>query len=194
MRRLVHLVRHGSHAHVGKILTGRMPGVGLTDLGRDEAEGAARVLARDGVDSILTSPRERALETATILSERLGAPRRVSSELDEIDFGAWSGQPFVTLDEREDWQAWNASRSAARTPAGASMAEARDRVITLMGALESARTALVSHADVIKAALLHCLGMSFDGWRRIDVAPASVSTVAFEAWGPTVIRMNETGR
>lgn len=37
--------------------------------------------------------------------------------------------------------------------------------------------AVVAHADVIKAALAHYLGMPFDNFQRLAVAPASVSTL-----------------
>ncbi|MCS7057092.1 MAG: histidine phosphatase family protein, partial [Thermoflexales bacterium] len=38
--------------------------------------------------------------------------------------------------------------------------------------------AIVAHADVIKAALAHYLGMPFDNFQRLSIAPASVSTLA----------------
>ncbi len=38
--------------------------------------------------------------------------------------------------------------------------------------------AVVAHADVIKAALAHYLGMPFDNFQRLGVSPASISTIA----------------
>ncbi len=53
---------------------------------------------------------------------------------------------------------------------------------------------LVSHADVIKAALLHCLGMPLDGYRLFDIGPASISTVVIGDWGAKVLSLNEVPR
>jgi len=50
---------------------------------------------------------------------------------------------------------------------------------------------LVSHADVIKAALLYHLGLPLDAHARFDVDPASISTLAVGDWGAKVIRLNE---
>jgi len=41
--------------------------------------------------------------------------------------------------------------------------------------------AVVAHADVIKAALAHYLGMPFDNFQRLGVSPASISTVMIGA-------------
>ena len=50
---------------------------------------------------------------------------------------------------------------------------------------------IVSHADVIKAALAYCLGLSLDGLQRFDIAPASLSTVVIGDWGAKVLSVNE---
>ena len=67
-----------------------------------------------------------------------------------------------------------------------------------VGHLERARVAhpdqavvLVSHADVIKAALLYFLGMPIDGYRLFDISPASISTLVIGDWGAKVLSMNE---
>jgi probable phosphoglycerate mutase len=53
--------------------------------------------------------------------------------------------------------------------------------------------AVVSHADLIKAALAHYLGVHFDLFQRISVNPASVSVVHLTRYGPRVIRINDDG-
>ena len=49
----------------------------------------------------------------------------------------------------------------------------------------------VSHCDVIRAVLAHYLGMPQDLLLRLEVAPASVSTVEIGPWGPRILRINE---
>jgi broad specificity phosphatase PhoE len=50
--------------------------------------------------------------------------------------------------------------------------------------------ALVSHGDVIKAALTHYLGVSLDLSQRIEISPASVSIVRIAPYGPEVLLIN----
>jgi len=200
---LVHLVRHAAHDHLGRTLTGRTFDVSLSQAGRDQARALGRHLAQTDADAVLTSPRLRALQTAEPIAGAIGCPVEVSEDLDEIDFGHWSGQSFEMLDEDPLWQAWNADRANARTPAGETM---RDVAIRLMRLIEDAtarlpgRTAvLVSHGDVIKAGVCHCLGLPFCDLHRFEIAPASVTTIAFGDGGCSVIAVNrpcppETGR
>jgi hypothetical protein len=44
---------------------------------------------------------------------------------------------------------------------------------------------------VIKAGLLYHLGLPIDGYQRIEIEPASISTLAIGDWGSKVIRLNE---
>jgi len=51
----------------------------------------------------------------------------------------------------------------------------------------------VSHADPIKAALAHALGMHLDLFQRLAIAPGSITTIVYGAGGPTVLGMNALG-
>ena len=53
--------------------------------------------------------------------------------------------------------------------------------------------ALVSHGDVIKAAVAYYLGTPLDLFQRIEISPASISVLAIYDWGARVIRLNDTG-
>lgn len=177
----LHLVRHATHGHLGRVLTGRMSGIGLSAAGRAEAHALAGQFGPD-IDAVLTSPRERACETAQILGLRAGVVPRVEPALDEIDFGRWSGQSFAALDADPDWRLWNAERDTARPPGGESMNEVAARLTRLIGTLSTGalgrRIVLVSHADVIKACICKVLGLPFSRLDRFEIAPASVTTLA----------------
>ena len=43
---MLHLLRHGEHNLGGRVLAGRMPGVGLTERGRAEIAAACRAARR----------------------------------------------------------------------------------------------------------------------------------------------------
>ena len=75
------------------------------------------------------------------------------------------------------------------------MLEAQARILRV---IERARKAhperavvLVSHGDVIKAALLYHLGMPIDAYTRFEIDPASISTLRVSDWGSKVLRLNE---
>ena len=191
---VVHLVRHAPHGRVSTHLCGRMPGVSLDEAGRQAATALAERLAEGPVGAVLSSPVERARETAEIIARRLGQEVRIEPELVEIDFGAWTGRSFAELNDDPDWQAWNARRGSARPPSGESMAEAQVRIAGLLNRLGEGREGdhlvLVSHGDVIRAGLAAVLGLPLDHVLRVDIDPVSVSTVVLWPGGGRVASLN----
>jgi len=147
------------------------------------------------VSAVRSSPLERALETAEPIAARLGAPLKVSGALAEIDFGEWTGRSFADLQREPCWHVWNADRETARPPAGEGMKDAQARIVSEIEVLrqtEREKTiVLVSHCDVIKAALIHHLGLTLDAYSRFDIDPASISTLVVGEWGAKVLRLNE---
>ncbi|MCW2526790.1 MAG: fructose-2,6-bisphosphatase [Pseudonocardiales bacterium] len=82
---VVHVLRHGEVFNPDKVLYGRLPGFNLSSLGRDQAVLAADFLAQRDVGYLVSSPLERAIQTATPLAERLGLsinrdPRLIEAE------------------------------------------------------------------------------------------------------------------
>lgn len=189
------LVRHAAHDRVSTILCGRMPGVSLGGHGKAQAHALAEHFSGENVAEIHTSPLERAVETAEPIASRLGKPLERCVEAAEIDFAEWSGKSFEALSDDPRWLTWNSSRSTSRPPGGETMLEAQARIVRAMEKLRGLHAErsviLVSHSDVIKAALLYHLGMPIDSYSRIEISPASISTLVVGDWGSKVIRMNE---
>jgi broad specificity phosphatase PhoE len=63
-RTVVHLVRHGEVHNPDRILYGRLPQFHLSDLGREMADLVATHLADHDITHVISSPLERAQETA----------------------------------------------------------------------------------------------------------------------------------
>jgi probable phosphomutase (TIGR03848 family) len=187
------LVRHAHTEWVGHGLSGRRRGIHLSANGRAQARSLAGRLAGIPIAAIYSSPLERAMETAAAL----GGAVTARAGLDEVDFGEWTGRTFDELRDDAGWQQWNAVRSRGVAPGGERMSDVQARVVgELDNACASHRggiVAVVSHADVLRAALLHYLGMSLDLFWRLDIAPASVSVVSLGDDGPRVLRMNDDG-
>jgi broad specificity phosphatase PhoE len=191
---LFHLVRHASHDRVSDTLCGRAPGVRLGASGLAQARSLSEFFATEKADRLLTSPLERARETAEEIGRGTGLAAENLDELIEIDFGDWTGMRFEALAQDQRWEAWNSARSVNRPPGGESMLEAQVRIVTAMERLRTAGSqkviVLVSHADMIKAALLHHLGLPLDSYSRLEIGPASISTIEVGAWGSRVLRLN----
>jgi probable phosphoglycerate mutase len=172
-----------------------MPGVRLGSHGRAQAERLAERLAREDIAAVQSGPLERTRETAEPVAARLGLGVEVADGLDEIEVGTWTGTPFDELRDDPRWTLWNAARSVTRAPGGETMIEVQARVLAHVEALRARfpdrAVVLVSHADVLKAALAHWLGLSLDSLQRFDIAPASLSTVAVGDWGAKVLSLNE---
>lgn len=69
MRTTVHLLRHGEVHNPEKVLYGRLPGYVLSDLGHEMAKRASVALADRDVAAVISSPLERAQQTATPVAQ-----------------------------------------------------------------------------------------------------------------------------
>jgi broad specificity phosphatase PhoE len=92
-------LRHGqSEANLHGLMCGRNCDSRLTEVGREEARLAARILSRTSVvASICASPQHRAQETAQIVNTAVSVPLVTIDELAEWDVGSWDHRPFITV-------------------------------------------------------------------------------------------------
>ncbi|HET6214195.1 MAG TPA: histidine phosphatase family protein [Micromonosporaceae bacterium] len=82
-RTVVHLVRHGEVYNPERILYGRLPGYRLSELGVQMAKAVAASLADRDVTVVLSSPLERAVQTAEPIAAQFGLPIEVDERLTE---------------------------------------------------------------------------------------------------------------
>jgi broad specificity phosphatase PhoE len=80
---VVHLLRHGEVSNPGGVLYGRLPGFHLSEDGLLMAKAAAGFLAGRDVAVLVSSPMERALETAAPLAAQFGLEVGVDERLIE---------------------------------------------------------------------------------------------------------------
>jgi broad specificity phosphatase PhoE len=192
---IFHLLRHGEHNVQGKICAGRMPGVTLSERGRAEAESAAERLCDRDITAIYASPMERTQQTAGIVGRQLSLPVNIVDDLAELDFGEWTGLTFDEVRKDPRWPEWATHRSLSCIPGGETMRHVQRRVVEAVMEMRAAHPddhiAVVSHGDVIRAALVFALGMPLDFYARIEVATGSLSTMRIDASGIRVITINQ---
>jgi broad specificity phosphatase PhoE len=194
MVQTIHLVRHGHHALLGQVLCGRMAGVQLDDLGCRQMARCADLI-RPRPSAIQASPQPRARQSAAILAWHFGLAVEIVPAVDEIDCGDWTGQPFVALTNDPHWRRWNEERGASCPPNGESMRALQQRVVEHVEQLGRDRSdgavAIVSHAEPIRAALLHYAGVPLDNFLSIEVDPASISTLTIDQGMLRIAQINQ---
>jgi broad specificity phosphatase PhoE len=81
----VHLLRHGEVHNPDRVLYGRLPGFRLSDLGERQAAAAADWLAQRDITYLVSSPLERAQQTAAPLAAATGLDVVIDERLIEAD-------------------------------------------------------------------------------------------------------------
>ncbi|CAM3581706.1 histidine phosphatase family protein [Stackebrandtia soli] len=82
--------------------------VALDDVGRSQAEAAAVVLAQLPITVVVSSDLSRALETATVVANRLGVGVRIDERLRERAYGPWEGLTRAEIEAKypDEFVAW----------------------------------------------------------------------------------------
>ncbi len=166
------LIRHGqsegnaAHRIQGQ---GEFP---LTELGREQARRLARRLsATDGdVAAIYASSQSRAVETAEILAEALGAPVILDDRLREFDVGALTGLTMAEVAVRfPDFHArWTVdSDEWVPLPGGEGNASFRHRVCQAIAEIvarhsDDETVAVVGHGGTLGAYLAEIMGIPLE--------------------------------
>jgi len=191
------LIRHAINDFVktGK-LAGRMAGVRLNEEGKAQAEAVGRRLAEAPLRRVYSSPMERTLETAAaIVKHHPQLTVNEHPEIIEVEYGDWQGKAISALQRRKMWDVVQEYPSRAYFPNGETMRDVQARIVNAIEALARRHPegliALVCHADLIKMALAHYLGMHLDAFQRIVISPASISTLQLGHSRPFIIGMND---
>jgi probable phosphoglycerate mutase len=191
------LVRHGVTAQTGPLLSGRLPGIALSDKGVEQAEQAAARLAPLKIGAVYASPIERTTQTAQCIATRLGLPVVALEGVIEADYGDWTGGKLADLAKTDEWKVVQVAPSRARFPGGESIREMQARTVAALDAVVSAHphetVVVVSHADPIKSAIAHYAGMHLDLFQRVHVSPASITVLEFHTHGVLLVKCNDTG-
>ena len=146
MKTVVHLLRHGEVHNPTGVLYGRMSGYHLSDLGQEMAQRVAATVADRDITLVISSPLERAQETATPVAKALGVdiatdPRVIEAAnvFEGRSFGVGDG----VLKKPTAWRhLWNPLRPSWGEPY-------KQLVIRMMAAVYDAREAAVGHEALI---------------------------------------------
>jgi probable phosphoglycerate mutase len=191
------LARHAVTAQTGPLLSGRAPGIDLSEEGRAQADALGKRLSELPVAAVYASPIERTTQTAQAVADHHGLEVRRLDGVLEADYGEWTGQKIADLAKTDLWKVVQRTPSRASFPGGEALAAMQIRMIATLDAVVADHpgdlVVVVSHADPIKAAIAQYTGVHLDLFQRIVVSPASVTAFEFGAHGVAMVKCNDTG-
>ncbi|MFF3764426.1 histidine phosphatase family protein [Streptomyces sp. NPDC001922] len=142
---VVHLVRHGEVHNPDGVLYGRRPGYHLSELGRQMADRVAEHLADRDIRYVVSSPLERAQETATPVAKAHALDLATDERLIEAG-NVFEGKTFGVGDGALKRPAnWRHLTNPFRPSWGEPYI---DQVVRMMAALGAARDAARGHEAV----------------------------------------------
>jgi len=147
---LLYLVRHGETDWNRQHRIQGLTDIPLNDTGREQARRAGRLLASRDWHAVVSSPLQRALETATIIADELGLPAPTTDDqLVERNYGEAEGLDFDELNRRFPEDApvpGRERRSAVRKRAMAAL-------LRIAAAHPDESVLVVAHGGLIRAVL-----------------------------------------
>jgi len=176
------LIRHGENDFVKKSrLPGHLPGIHLNQRGCEQAQALAESLGKLPIKAIYASSLERAVETAAPLAQALKLEVELRPGLRDAEVGAWTGKEIRKLRRDPLWKLVQEAPSRARFPQGESIQEEQTRIVNEIEAIcerhKKEMVAVIFHADPIKLAVAHYLGLPLDNFQRLSIGPGSVSVL-----------------
>jgi broad specificity phosphatase PhoE len=176
----IHLVRHGEVDNPRDVVYADIPGFGLSKLGRAQAAAAGDYLANRTVRRIVTSPLDRAIETATLI----GAGAELVTERRLTEWGLamrWRGAlwPKLPLTFPGELEAYLADPfDLPFSPE--SLHQVVDRLTTAIDDWVDGSTGdvvFVSHEDPLHATHMNLTGSTADVFHRDKPTHCSVTTL-----------------
>lgn len=192
------LVRHGQ-TESNKL--GRIQGVNnspLTDVGREQAEAAARALASEAPFALYSSPLPRALQTAKAIGYRADTQPVEVKELIEMDVGEFEGLSGPQLRERfpDVMRSWDEDPAATVMPGGESLYDVRDRAWPVVRSLAerhgSETVVAVTHNFTIHTIVCAALDMPLNNFRKLRIDLGSITRLEITSARTTLVSLNET--
>jgi probable phosphoglycerate mutase len=195
---LLLLIRHGENNFVktGK-MAGRIPGVHLNERGQKQAQALGEALLNVPIKAVYSSPLERAMETATPIAESHKLKIIQEPDLMDTDIGKWQGRSWKLLALKKEWKIVQHAPSRFRFPEGESFPECQLRIVNVLERIVQTHkkpqdvVAVVFHADPIKLAVAHFLGMSLDHFQRLGCDTGSVTALHVNEMGAHLLKLNQ---
>ena len=195
---LLLLIRHGENDYVKTSkMAGRIPGIHLNDLGQKQAQALGEALKDFPITAIYSSPLERAMETAAPIAEARKLEITQEPDLMDTNIGKWEGKSWKVLSLTKAWKIVQNAPSRFRFPEGESFAEAQIRYANVLEGIVKKHhkpkdiVAVIFHADPIKLAISHFLGLPLDHFQRLSCNTGSLTMLHISEAGANLVKLNQ---
>jgi len=175
-------LRHGqAKNNIERILTGRTPGIPLTEKGIDQAEKAAKFLEHMNISAIYSSPIERARHTAEIVGKHNSIDVTIDDRLIELDMGKFTGVPYDEIFNSHGnvfMKFYNGELEIAHNGVE-TFSEVKKRILGIVDHVienhPDQNVVLVTHMDPIKAMLSTIVDLTPTNLFELIIANASLN-------------------
>ena len=194
---LLLLIRHGENDFTKKHkLAGHLPDVHLNERGQKQAQDLADALKDVPIKAIYSSPLERAQETAMPIATARRLEVQTEAGLIETNVGKWQGKSLAALRLQKHWKVVQQAPSRAQFPEGETFYECQSRIVSTLDAIIRKHKpqdiiACVFHADPIKLAISHFLGMPLDHFQRLSCDTGSLTALHVGDASANLIKLNQ---
>jgi probable phosphoglycerate mutase len=192
------LIRHGENDYVK---TGRLPGhiegIHLNERGQKQALALGEALKEVPIKAIYSSPLERAMETAEPIARVRGLQIIQELDLRDANVGKWQGKSIKSLRLTNAWKIVQHSPSRFTFPEGESFPGVQTRIVNVLERIAHRHNkpkdivAVVFHADPIKLAVAHFLGLPLDHFQRLSCDTGSLTAMYVGEMGANLIKLNQ---
>lgn len=192
------LIRHGENEYVktGK-LAGRLPGIHLNERGRKQAEALGEALKDVPITAIYSSPLERAMETAAPIANSRNLKITQNPDLMDTNIGKWQGKSLALLRLKKEWKIVQSAPSRFQFPEGESFLDLQTRIANVLEGIIKKHNkpkdiiAVVFHADPIKLAVSHFLGLPLDHFQKLSCDTGSLTMLYAGDAGSNLTKLNQ---
>lgn len=194
---LILLIRHGENDYKMRgRLAGRLPNVHLNEQGREQARQLGEALKDVPITAIYSSPLERALETAAPIATARALKIQTDPGLIETDIGTWQGRSHNALRLTKAWKIVQSAPSRFQFPGGETFFGCQSRIVIALEDIIHRHKpkdiiACVFHADPIKLAIAHYLGLPLDNFQRIVCDTSSLTLLHIHETGASLLKLNQ---
>jgi probable phosphoglycerate mutase len=195
---LLLLIRHGENDFVKTSkLAGRLPGIHLNEHGQRQAQALGEALKDVPLKAVYSSPLERAMETAMPIASARRLEIFQEPDLMDTDIGSWQGKSIKVLRLAKIWSVVQNAPSRFRFPDGESFVESQARYVSTLERILRKHhkpqdvVAVVFHADPIKLAVSHFLGLPLDNFQRLSADPGSLTALFVSESRANLIKLNQ---
>jgi len=173
-------------------LMGRID-VGLNSRGRAQVSHLARSLRQLPIARVLSSPQQRAQETAAPIAEALVLSVETEPGIDEVWLGRWQGKRLNELRGDPDLESY-LQDPMHESDAIESPLKVQERMVRVAERLreesDGQTLVLVSHGDPLRLLLAHYLSLELANYRRLAADNASVSVLSWVHRRPRLVGLN----